>query len=336
MRIEQLDLRTAPEADVRAVYDVVAANQREAVPHWEPDSWADFLGTARRPIAWRPMTWWVARHGDGTMVGAAVLVCEQRSTNRHQAEVQVDVHPSVRRRGLGRTLVRVAAERAAAEQRTMLDAACHDEPGPLAFATAVGFAPKLRERRSGVHMASVDRAMLERWATPVPGYEVLAWDGECPPVLLERLARAAAVMNTAPLEDYEMEPEAITPDELRELEVAKVAKGTEWSTVAAVDAGTGEIAGYTEMVFRPDRNVAEQGDTGVWPEHRNRGLGRLLKAVMLLRVAEQRPWITAVETWNAGSNAPMLRINDEIGFETVAWEWTVQGLTSDVLARTQP
>ena len=60
--------------------------------------------------------------------------------------------------------------------------------------------------------------------------------------------------------------------------------------------------------------MARQNDTGVDPAHRERGLGRWLKADMLRRVLAERPGIELVETWNAGSNAPMLAINHELGF----------------------
>lgn len=336
MRIEELDERTAAEADLRAAYEIVRANQLELTPDWEPDSWEDFLATARHPVSWRRSFRWVARADDGSIVGTVVLLCEDRSTNRDQAELWLDVAAPVRRRGLGRALLRAAAERAEADGRTMLDSGCEEGGAGLAFADAVGMPGKQRERRSGLRIDRVDRAMLDRWAVPVPGYELVEWEGPTPPEWLARMARANQVMNTAPLDDFEMEPEVITPEELAELDAVRVEQGTEMWTVAAVHQATGEIAGYTELAFVRGRRVADQGNTGVWPEHRNQGLGRLLKAAMLLRVLDRRPSVQAVETWNAGSNEPMLKINVELGFEVVDWWWNLQGPTTDVLKRTQP
>jgi hypothetical protein len=69
--------------------------------------------------------------------------------------------------------------------------------------------------------------------------------------------------------------------------------------------------------------LAVQGDTGVEPVHRNRGLGRWSKATNVLRLLEERPDTQVVETWHAGVNAPMLTINDAMGFRPVAecQEW---------------
>lgn len=334
MRIDVLDEQAAPEADLRAAYDIVRANELELSPHWEPESWEEFLAMARYPLSWRPTARWVARADDGSMVGTCVLIYEQRSTNRHKAEVWVDVAAPARRRGVGRALLRAAAERGLAEGRTLLDSG-YNESGPgRGFAEAVGMANKQRERRSGLRLDRVDRGLLEKWATPVPGYEVVAWEGPTPPEWMERMAKAAAVMNSAPLDDFEMDPEVLTPDELAAMEAARVQWGVRMATVAAVDSATGEVAGYTDIGFQPGRSVVQQGNTGVWHEHRNKGLGRLLKATMLLRLLDQRPDVTAIETWNAGSNEPMLKINIELGFEVVDWWSLVQGPTTEVLART--
>lgn len=334
MRIEELDERTAPEADLRAAYEVVRANELELTPEWEPDSWENFLGQCRHPLSWRQTTRWVARTDDGAIVGTVVLICAHLSTNRNEAELWLDVAPAVRRRGVGRALLGAAAERALADGRTMLDSACLEQGAGLSFAEAVGMAGKLRERRSGLRLDKVDRGQLEKWAAPVPGYELVSWEGPTPAEWVERMARAEAVMNTAPLDDFEMEPTVITPDELVERDRARVAQGTTMWAVAAVHSATGEVAGYTEIGFVPGRRTVSQANTGVWPEHRNRGLGRLLKAEMLRRLLDRRPDVSAVETWNAGSNEPMLKINIELGFDVVDWWWNLQGPTTEVLKRT--
>lgn len=42
-----------------------------------------------------------------------------------------------------------------------------------------------------------------------------------------------------------------------------------------------------------------------------------MKAVHHLRLAAERPEVRSVHTWNAASNAPILRINRALGFRPV-------------------
>ncbi len=90
------------------------------------------------------------------------------------------------------------------------------------------------------------------------------------------------------------------------------------STLVAVHKPTGEMVAHTD-VWLPQRwpTKAYQNDTGVNPAHREKGLGRWLKAQMLLNLMDERPQIDNISTWNAGSNDAMLGINYAMGFKTV-------------------
>ena len=57
--------------------------------------------------------------------------------------------------------------------------------------------------------------------------------------------------------------------------------------------------------------------TAVDPKHRDKGIGRWLKATKCLRLFAEKPHVEYVDTWNAFSNAPMLGINIAMGFEVI-------------------
>jgi GNAT superfamily N-acetyltransferase len=81
---------------------------------------------------------------------------------------------------------------------------------------------------------------------------------------------------------------------------------------------TDELVGYTEIMF--PSHVSEgawQEATAVDPTHRDKGLGRWLKATNGLRLFTEKPHVEYVDTWNAFSNAPMLGINIAMGFEVI-------------------
>jgi GNAT superfamily N-acetyltransferase len=72
--------------------------------------------------------------------------------------------------------------------------------------------------------------------------------------------------------------------------------------------------------------------TGVFPQYRNKGLGRWLKAAMLDKVLKERPQAKYVRTGNADTNVAMLKINTALGFKPYMAEALWQVDLQNVLA----
>jgi GNAT superfamily N-acetyltransferase len=99
------------------------------------------------------------------------------------------------------------------------------------------------------------------------------------------------------------------------------------------ERSSGDFAGYSEITWHPNRpHIVNQQGTGVFPRFRGHGLGRWLKAAMIDRILAERPEVQYIRTSNANSNAPMLRINEEMGFRTYysACVWQIE---TDTLLR---
>lgn len=284
---------------------------------------AEVADGLRNPPANAEELLWLARDGDEA-VGLAVLHVRSGRGNDDRAWViDLWVRPDRRRRGIGRQLLDVVVKAARDRGRTILDGAHpHPHEAGAAFAAAVGATSELADDQNRVATADLDRTLLEAWARSAPaGYSIVAWDGPCPDDLVEAFARLMDVMNTAPMPDS-MNPEIMSVDTVRDGERRILARGGElWRAAARHDA-TGELAGYTEMMFAPFKPwLASQGDTGVAVAHRGHGIGRWLKGTMALRVLDEKPEVGAIETWNASSNAHMLAINHAMGFRrTSQWQ----------------
>jgi GNAT superfamily N-acetyltransferase len=314
------DLLSASEADARARHALAAAIGAELHPG-DPLAPMEYLrlGARHLPAFARRREWAVWSEDGSRMVGWARLQLQDLDSNRDQADVKIDVAPEMRRCGVGRCLLTAATKAALDDGRTLLNFEAPDSPPGTAFLEAVGASKRLTYRLSRLATAEVDPVLLEAWieraAERASGYALIGWDGPCADEHLEAFTEAIQVMNTAPRDDLEEEDEFLTPDQLRDYEATQRARGEHWWTLCAREDTTGRLVGYTELEFWPwSPTHVEQGDTGVDPGHRDRGLGRWLKAANLQRLLRDRPEARYVDTGNATSNDAMLAINVALGF----------------------
>ncbi len=157
----------------------------------------------------------------------------------------------------------------------------------------------------------------ERRTAPAD-YELLFRAGPLPEEDLEPYCNLTGIMNTAPFEDYERDPDVITPVMWRAWEEQDKKRGHEFLIYIVRHKPTGTMVGLTQFIYQHLNPVQGfQSDTGVDPEHREKGLGRWLKAAMLQKIRSDYPEVERIDTDNAGSNQPMLKINIELGFKPI-------------------
>ena len=88
---------------------------------------------------------------------------------------------------------------------------------------------------------------------------------------------------------------------------------------------TGELGGHTVVAVEEQRPaLADQHDTAVARAHRGHRLGLLLKAGMLLWLAEAEPQLETIDTWNAESNDHMIAVNEALGYRVMGRELQFQ------------
>ena len=187
-------------------------------------------------------------------------------------------------------------------------------------------------------MATLDTDLMSSWVERAPqraaDYELRYVPSPIADEILEPFCDLADVMNTAPREDYEEDDEVLTPKIWREIETSVLRSRCQLHNLIAVHLPTGAFAGYTQIKtqdLQPD--LAWQWATAVHPAHRNKGLGRWLKAELILKVSTEYPDVARVDTFNAGSNEPMLAINQAMGFEVVQRSHVWQGVLTAARSR---
>jgi mycothiol synthase len=321
-------LSGSDEKAIISAAEMVSAFEREVIPG-EPDTPAAELVAGLLDVApHRHVSLGVATEA-GDAVGTVRLVLTDTAGHEDLAEVDyLIVCPERRRAGIGRALLEAVCERT--ERPRVRAYVPIGHRGGMGMAAAIGATPGIIERQNRLHVADLDREMLAGWVhrarDRAHGYSLVCFDGPCPDEFLEQFALLTQVMNTAPRSagDEDVRP---TPAEVGADYQALVRQmGWVWTVCARHDA-TGQLVGFTQLLATRARPwLGQQWDTGVDPEHRNLGLGRWLKAANALRLIDERPEVTTIETWNAGVNAAMLAINHAMGFHPVAeWqEWTLE------------
>jgi GNAT superfamily N-acetyltransferase len=270
----------------------------------------------RRPSRWYHRTYLVARRAE-RIVGSVELGLTQED-NLHLAELEVQVLPGARRRGIGRALHDEGVRRAAGRTTFLGEAhrPLHEDSPATLFARALGYDDVHREHHQLLELPAPER-VLGSLPETVDGYELVTWRDRAPDDVVEAYAEMHTQMGRdVPAGEVDHEPAVIDVEKIR-VDERLSADGHHHLVAAVRRTGNGGFAGYT-MVWLPwDVDYVVQNDTMVMPDDRGHGLGMLLKGAVLRMLAEDWPERRIIHTWNAVDNAPMQRINRELGFRPV-------------------
>ncbi len=335
--LEAVDVRSADDAVLRAMFAVATEIEREDIPEppWVPET--EWVAELRADAGVQDRADWLVRDVTGAPRAAGHFYATRTGENTHRAKLVVRVVPAHRRQGIGTHLLRLAAAAAVEAGRTVVQTWTTAAGPGAAFADRWAIVAEDHLELNRLRLADLDPALLDEWLARAPeragDHELVWWDGRCPDELRPSYAELRQVMNTAPQVSDHVD-EVFTLEKLDELEGWWADAGLPWWTVCARHRPSGRLIGYTELAFSDEEpTLAYQGDTAVDPAHRELGIGRWVKAAMLARVLRERPAVEVVDTYNAGSNDAMIAINRALGFRVILHTERRRADLSDLVAR---
>jgi GNAT superfamily N-acetyltransferase len=326
LHLTRFDGRSDPAA-LQACFDIVLAGHPYDEPNGPPETPASFAGQWVHGWDGTPHESWLGRADDGEPVCCCLVTLPDRE-NTTLAYSSLHVLPDRRRSGFGTVLLRHCAERARLAGRSRLVAHARDGSAGAAFAAAAGARGGIDEV---IRVMDVDASLPGRLnrlradtLSLAAGYELLSWAGITPDQHLDQAARLHGVMADAP-RDEGREPSKWDADRVRKMDQVVAEQDLMMYTVVARRAGTDELAAMTQMATDPGLpDWAFQQVTAVVPAHRGHRLGLLVKIAMLDLLAEREPTVRHILTGNAGLNAHMIAINEQLGYHVTdvyrAWE----------------
>lgn len=318
------------EAALSEFAAVLVASDKEMWPDLSgytlPDvrAFARFRGKSRR---WELLA---AGERGGPLLGVALMEFPMLE-NPHSSEITLAVHPEHRRRGVGTALVEKMGERAQADNRrtlnTIVDVPLEraGDDGARAFALATGFESTLTGNLRHLQVP-LDREQLDHLHQVVAGaraatdYRIHTFVEPWPEVYLDDVCTLLGVMSTdEPAGDGERQAEQWDEDRIRENEELLEARGSRRLAAVAEHIPSGHLVALTELLVAEDTpDQAWQMLTVVHPDHRGHRLGLAIKLANVELLELVAPGVRIVQTGNAAVNAPMIGVNEMMGFEVAS------------------
>jgi GNAT superfamily N-acetyltransferase len=308
---------------------VLEASNAELWPGLTGFTLPDIRAFARFQGSYRRFELLGAYDPPGSIVGVGMLELPLRD-NLHGTEVTVAVHPSHRRKGAGTAIVERMGEVAVANGRRALNSIV-DVPTVQAldhasvhFAPRVGFEAMLSGNRRHLQVP-VDKTRLEELRGVVAGagdaaaYRTFTFETPWPSEFLDDECELMRRMSTdEPSGDGDKEEEVWNADRISENDEMLMERQARKLAAVAQHIPSGRLVAFTELLVADDTpKESWQLATLVHPEHRGHRLGLAVKLANLDFLAERAPDVRLIVTGNASENAPMIAVNDMMGFEVV-------------------
>ncbi len=255
-------------------------------------------------------------------VGHILCVVPRKTSETYQEnegymEFYINILENYHRKGVGTKALAKVFEVAAENEKTLLATDTYFASGK-AFLQDMGAELEIGTENR-LQLDEIDWSMIQQWEEEgeerSPQTKLVHLDEISDEYIKQFSELYTETYSQQPVEGLDVVAISFTPEFFKHRR--KTCEETGMKNIIMFTAEEdGEISGLTEMEYNPGlKTMITQGLTGVKEKHRGRGLGKWLKSAMLLKIKEQYPEVKLVRTENVTTNAPMLSINNRLGFK---------------------
>jgi len=335
-KIERYDEHKATAEELKAYYDFFMEILSEARPDEPKRPYDKFIKQvlihSKSMLIKRWVIWENKR-----IIAYAIIYKTLDGENQHFPEVDIFVLPPFRRQGIGRLMLAKLNEECIKLNCTKLEfSTFSNTPCGSEFLSAIGAENCTTEYVNQMIVKDLDIKLMESWMTKASeramDYEIDLWVDAYPEIELEAFTKLYNdFWNSIPTGSLDYEYEELTPERLRNEMDSKIKRGWKNWIMVAKHKSSGEYAGFTSLIFTGfNPEMLNQGNTGVAIAHRNKGLGRWLKAALVKLVLSEMPNVKKIRSENDTTNTPMLNINNQMGFKPIYsesyWKVTIENV----------
>ncbi|MCY3411239.1 MAG: GNAT family N-acetyltransferase [Candidatus Heimdallarchaeota archaeon] len=235
--------------------------------------------------------------------------------NKHIVQCNIRIYSEFRRHGIGKAILKYFITICRNLDKTVLQ-------GDVYLQSAVDFVREILDAEPAktgdenrVYVHNIDWDLMRSWIQVRDDREIKIYEIIPDEIIDEFCAVYNTTLDREPSGELE-EKFILTPDLQRKYEAQF--KQNDKVIHNAVAFQDDSIVGLTELFYDLKENYyISQGLTGVLTEFEGQGLGKWLKAALLLHVSKLYPDIKFVRAGNASTNQPMLSINHRMGFKRV-------------------
>ena len=345
INLVQLDFRKMSEQQWKDLFSVRAVFQREIQPDEPMPSFEQMKQSLSKiPEHRDQVTFWLIYDDYANCVGFCSIQHPKPESpdyeaNRHRIYVEPVVLAPYRRQGVATQLLPRIVQYGQTVGASWVEWDTQFEGG-FAFSEKLGAQEAGRFQTNRLVVEQLDWDLMQRWVdegcSRNPGVELIRFTNLPTPDLIEPYCDLITTINRLhPRDEVEGISFTLTPAEFEKEVRQQIAEKME--CVVYCTRGTDLIlSGMTNMFYSQEHPThARVSETGVRREYQGRGLGKWLKAAILLDLRERYPSVKYVDTNNFNSNAPMLSINTRMGFQLyeqfVFYKISVQDLAARII-----